>query len=508
MGAREKPSLREFVPDGTLPKVRTGIVGLDEITGGGLPKGRTTLVCGNAGSGKTLFAMEFLVRGATQFDEPGLFISFEESAEDLAENVRSLGFDLPNLIAEKKIVIDSVQIDREDLAETGQFDLDGLFIRIDDAVRLIGAKRVAIDTLEALFAAMPNEGILRAEIRRLFRWLKERSLTAVVTGDSGVETLTRLGLEEYIADCVISLDHRIENQIGTRRLRVVKYRGSLHGTNEYPFFIGEDGFSLLPITSLTLEYMAPRERVSTGIQELDRMFKGEGYYRGSSILLSGGPGTGKSSMAAAFVDASCRRNERCMLFSYEESREQIIRNMESIGIDLSQWERKGLLEIHAVRPTLFGLEMHLLNVRKLVDEFRPLMLAIDPITNFTISPTPWEIRPFLTRLVDLLKTDGITTLFTCLIPGGGNIESSQLAISSLMDAWILLRNFETPGERTRLLSIFKARGLAHSNETREFLLTKDGIKIGNAFRGRKPLTSIEETEEPAENLPRRKRRRF
>ena len=399
-------------------KAPTGIQGLDEITGGGLPAGRPTLICGTAGCGKTMLAMEFLVRGATQFGEPGVFMMFEENAAELSANVRSLGFDLEKLAAQNMILLDYVHIERSEIEETGEYNLEGLFIRLGHAIDSIGAKRVVLDTVEALFSGLPNHAILRAELRRLFRWLKDRGMTAVITGEKGDATITRYGLEEYVADCVIVLDQRIAEQICTRRLRVVKYRGTAHGTNEYPFLIGERGFSVLPITSLHLDHKASAARVPTGIARLDEMLGGKGVFRGSSVLVSGSPGTGKSSIGAKFVDAACRRGENALLFAYEESSAQIVRNMRSIGIDLEPWIEKGLLEIHASRPTLHGLEQHLVMMHDAVRAFRPSVVAVDPISNLTLGHHDLDVKPTLMRLIDFLKQQQITTLFTCLSSGG------------------------------------------------------------------------------------------
>ncbi len=467
-----------------LPKCPTGIAGLDEITGGGLPAGRPTLICGSAGSGKTMLAMEFLVRGATQYGEPGVFMMFEEDAAQLTINVRSLGFDLKKLAAQKKIVLDHVHIERSEIEETGGYDLEGLFIRLGHAVKSIGAKRVVLDTVEALFAGLPNHAILRAELRRLFRWLKDHGLTAVITGERGEQSLTRYGLEEYVADCVIILDQRIHEQISTRRLRVLKYRGAAHGTNEYPFLIGERGISVLPITSLRLDHQASARRIPTGIARLDEMLGGKGVFRGSSVLVSGSPGTGKSSVGAKFVDAACRRGERVLLFAYEESSAQIVRNMGSIGIDLEPWVKKGLLQIHSSRPTLHGLEQHLLMMHDAVSSFHPSVVVVDPISNLSLDRNASEVKPTLMRLIDFLKQQQITTLFTSLTAGGGIAsEDSQLGVSSLMDTWLLLRNVEFNGERNRTIYVLKSRGMAHSNQVREFVLSDKGIDLVDVYLG-------------------------
>jgi len=470
----------------TLPKAPTGITGLDEITGGGLPAGRPTLVCGSAGCGKTMLAVEFLVRGAVEFGEPGVFMMFEENAAELTANVRSLGFELDKLVKQKKIALDHVHIERSEIEETGEYDLEGLFIRLGHAIDSIGAKRVVLDTVEALFAGLPNHGILRAELRRLFRWLKDRGMTAVITGEKGEASITRYGLEEYVADCVITLDHRVTEQISTRRLRVLKYRGSAHGTNEYPFLIGERGFSLLPITSLRLDHAAPAERLSTGIARLDEMLGGQGVFRGSSVHVSGSQGTGKTSIGAKFADAACRRGERALIFAYEESSAQIVRNMRSIGIDLAPWLEKGLLLIHASRPALSGLEQHLVAMHDTVKAFRPAVVVVDPISNLTLEHSETEVMPTLMRLIDFLKQQQITSLFTSLTTGGSGTsapEDSQVGVSSLMDTWLLLRNVEFNGERNRLIYVLKSRGMAHSNQVREFVLSDAGIDLVDVYLG-------------------------
>lgn len=466
-----------------LQKERTGISGFDEITGGGLPAGRPTLVCGSAGAGKTLFAMEFLVRGATLFNEPGVFMSFEETSQELATNVASLGFDLKQLIADKKLILDYVFIERSEIEETGDYDLEGLFLRLEQAIDEVGAKRVVLDTLEALFSAMPNEAIIRAELRRLFRWLKEKGVTALITCERGERTLTRYGLEEYVADCVILLDHRVEKQISTRRMRIIKYRGTSHGTNEYPFLIDENGFSVLPITSIGLTHKASTQRVSTGIERLDRMLGGKGFYRGSSILVSGTAGTGKSTIAAHFVDAACARGERALFFAFEESQDQIIRNMRSIGIDLEKYGRQGSLQFKNARPSNFGLEVHLALIHKAISEYQPNVVVVDPITNFLMVADQPDTKSMLTRLIDFLKIHQITGMFTSLTGSTAEAEDSEVGVSSLMDAWLLVKNIESNGERNRGLYILKARGIAHSNQVREFLLTDGGIELIDAYIG-------------------------
>lgn len=466
-----------------LQKERTGISGFDEITGGGLPAGRPTLICGSAGAGKTLFAMEFLVQGAMLYDQPGVFISFEETDEELATNVASLGFDLKQLIADKKLILDYVFIERSEIEETGEYDLEGLFLRLGHAIDQIGAKRVVLDTLEALFSALPNEAIVRAELRRLFRWLKEREVTAVITCERGEGTLTRYGLEEYVADCVILLDNRVQNQISTRRMRIVKYRGTSHGSNEYPFIIDEKGLSVLPITSLGLSHKAPTQRISTGVARLDNMLGGKGFYRGSSILVSGTAGTGKSTIAAHFVDAACRRGERALFFAFEESQDQIVRNMRSVGIDLEKYLKQGLLKFKNVRPSNFGLEVHLALIHKTISDYEPTVVVVDPVTNFLAVGDATETKSMLTRLIDFLKTRQITAMFTSLTGSTVEIEDSEVGVSSLMDAWLLVKNIESNGERNRGLYILKARGIAHSNQVREFLLTHRGIELIDVYVG-------------------------
>jgi circadian clock protein KaiC len=466
----------------SFAKTPSGIRGLDEITFGGLPKGRPTLITGGPGSGKTLMSMEFLVRGAIDYNEPGLFMAFEEPAEELAQNVASLGFDLKELIAEKKLFVDHVRVERSEIEETGEYDLEGLFVRLNYAIDSIGAKRVVLDTIESLFAGLGNEAILRAELRRLFRWLKDKGVTAIITAERGEATLTRYGLEEYVSDCVIVLDHRVQNQISTRRIRVVKYRGSVHGTNEYPFLIDEKGISILPITSLTLNYQISTKRVSSGIPRLDAMLEGKGFYVGSTILISGTAGTGKSSISASFANVTCQRNERCLYFAFEESPNQIMRNMKSIGIDLEPCDKKGLLKFHAIRPTFYGLETHLVQMQKLIDEFKPAAVIVDPITNLISAGDQNDVKSMLTRLIDYLKAKQITTLFTNLTNIAA-LESTESEVSSIMDTWILLRDIELGGERNRGIYILKSRGMAHSNQIREFLITNKGVDIVDVYTG-------------------------
>ncbi len=467
----------------TLPKSPTSIQGFDEITNGGLPKGRPTLVCGDAGCGKTLFAMEFLVRGATVYNEPGIFISFEETEKELTANVTSLGFDLNNLVRHKKLWLEHIHVERGEIEQNGEYDLKGLFVHIHNAIESIGAKRVVLDTIETLFSELPNPTAVRTELRRLFGWLKKKNVTTIVTGEKGEGTLTRQGLEEYVSDCVILLDHRVTDQSSIRRLRIVKYRGSTHGTNEYPFLIDEDGFSVLPVTSLGLNHISSKERISTGIPRLDTMLSGKGYFRGSTVLVSGTAGTGKTSLAAQFVEAACKRGEKVLYFSFEESPSQFMRNMSSIGIHLDSWVKKGLLHFHATRPTLFGLEHHLTTTIKLINQINPQVVILDPIDAFIIGKNQTEVKIMLLRLVDFLKMKNITAFFASLSTTGDSKELTDMAISSLIDTWLLLRDIEIGGERNRALYILKSRGMSHSNQIREFLLTDHGIELLDVYVG-------------------------
>lgn len=494
--------------DRTLPKAPTGIQGLDEITRGGFPRGRPTLVCGSAGAGKTLLAMEFLVRGATEYNEPGVFMAFEETAPELTQNVRSLGFDLDELAKKKKLVIDFVRIERSEIDETGDYDLEGLFIRLGAAIDAIGAKRVVLDTIENLFAGLQNEGILRAELRRLFRWLKDKGVTAVITAERGEGALTRHGLEEYVSDCVLLLDHRVTDQVSTRRLRIVKYRGTAHGTNEYPFLIDEDGFSVLPVTSLGLQHKVSEERISSGVPRLDTMLGGKGFYRGTTILVSGTAGTGKTSLAASFVDAACRRRERCLYFSFEESQGQLTRNMRSIGMNLEQWTRKKLLQFHSSRATFYGLEMHLAIIHKIVQEFQPRVVVLDPIGSLIQAGNQRDAHIMIIRLIDFLKQRQVTAFLTNLTSGGEALERTDVEISSIVDTWLFTRDIELDGERNRAMYVLKSRGMAHSNQLREFLLTPRGVDLQDVYVGPEGVLTgssrlSQEAREKADALARR-----
>ena len=476
-----------------LPKSKTGISGLDEITMGGIPKGRPTLICGGPGCGKTLFSIEFLVNGATKFNEPGVFITFEEKTEELTMNVASLGFDLEKLQKEKKLRLDYVRIERSEIEETGEYDLDGLFIRLELAIDSIGAKRVVLDTIENLFAGLTNQGILRAELRRLFLWLKDKGVTAIITGEQGDGKLTRHGLEEYVSDCVILLDHRVINQISTRRLRIVKYRGSAHGTNEFPFLIDEEGISVLPVTSLKLDRKVSLERISTGLPTLDEMFGGKGFYRGSSILVSGMAGTGKTSIAAYFVNEACKRNEKAIFFAFEESPPQIIRNMKSIGLNLEPHIKKGLLQFQSARPALHGLEMHLSTIYRIVKEFKPKIVVLDPITNLVSVGLINEVNSMLLRLIDFLQGEGITVMLTALMKVMD--ERMDEGVSSLVDTWISVKEIEANGERNKVIYIMKSRGMKHSNQVREFIISNRGLTLVEIYLGPNGILLGSEREE-------------
>jgi len=485
MSVRQKNASHQRKSTGTptLPKAPTGIRGLDEITLGGFPRGRPTLICGSAGAGKTLLAMEFLVCGAIEYNEPGVFMAFEETAAELSQNVRSLGFDLDELARKKKLQVDYVRIERSEIDETGDYDLEGLFIRLGSAIASIGAKRVVLDTIENLFAGLQNQGILRAELRRLFRWLKDKGVSAVITAERGEGALTRHGLEEYVSDCVILLDHRVTDQVSTRRLRIVKYRGTAHGTNEYPFLIDEGGFSVLPVTSLRLDHPVSKERISSGVPRLDTMLGGDGFYRGSTILVSGTAGTGKTSLAAHFVDAACRRGERCLYFSFEESQAQLVRNMTSIGLNLEEWVKKKRLQFHSSRATFYGLEMHLSVIHKMIAEFRPHGVVLDPVGSLIQAGAARDTHTMLIRLIDFLKQKGITAFLTNLTSGGDALEKTNVEISSIVDTWLFMRDIELDGERNRALYVLKSRGMAHSNQLREFLLSRRGIELLDVYVG-------------------------
>jgi circadian clock protein KaiC len=459
-----------------LEKSLTGIQGFDEVTFGGLPRGRPTIIIGGPGSGKTLFAMEFLVNGALKYGEPGVFVAFEETQKDLIKNTASLGFNVSQLEKQNMLLIDHIHIERSEIEETGEYDLEGLFVRLTYAIESIGAKRIVLDTIESLFSGLSNELIVRAELRRLFSWLKDKGMTAVITAEKGIETMTRYGLEEYVSDCVIVLDHRVNAQVSTRRLRVVKYRGSMHGTNEYPFIIDNKGFQLMPITSALLNYIVPKERYSTGIPELDVMLSGQGFYKGSTIMVSGSPGTGKTSIACTFANAVCQKGEKCLYFAFEESASQIFRNMNSIGINLEPHIEKGLLQIHSTRPTLYGLETHLSIMQRQIDEFNPGVVIIDPISNLMSVGVEKDVKLMLTLMIDYLKTRKITTFFTSLNDLDRKGESSAI-ISSWIDTWISITNKEENDDIKTIIRIIKSRGMAHVKKLREFQLTDTGIKI-------------------------------
>jgi circadian clock protein KaiC len=461
----------------SLQKSPTGIHGLDEITFGGLPKGRPTLICGGPGCGKTLFAMEFLTRGALEFNEPGVFMSFEENVKDLISNFSSLHFKLDKLVKEEKIVIDYVYIERSEIEETGEYDLEGLFIRLGSAIDSIGAKRVVLDTVEALFAGFSNESILRAELRRLFQWLKNKGVTAIITGERGDHNLTKHGLEEYVADCVIQLDHRVMEQAATRRLKIIKYRGSKHGTNEYPFLIDHDGISVLPITSLGLDYDVSTERISSGIDGVDKMMDGKGFYRGSAILLSGGAGTGKTTVAMKLIDAACKRGEKCLLLAFEESPQQIVRDMKSVGMDIQKWLDKNILYIASSRPSVYGLEMHLVKMHNLIKEFNPSIVVIDPISNMISTGTMHDVKSMLVRLLDSLRISGTTVMMTDLYISGTRTVQTEIEVSSLADTWINLRNEEIENVHTRKIVFLKSRGMGHSSKIHEFEISAGGVEI-------------------------------
>ncbi|NUN65017.1 circadian clock protein KaiC [Pseudanabaena biceps] len=477
-----------------LAKCLTGIQGLDEITDGGLPQGRPTLICGSAGCGKTLFGVEFLVRGATLYGENGVLVTFEETAIELTKNVASLGWNLNQLIADGKILIDHIYIDPSEIEETGEYDLEALFLRLGYAIKKIGAKRVLLDTIEVLFAGLGNSNIVRSELRRLFHWLKDQGVTAVITGERGEKTLTRQGLEEYVSDCVIKLDQKTVEEIATRTIQIVKYRGSRHSNNEYPFLIEEDGISVLPITSLTLNHQVSNERISTGVAQLDDMFGGQGYYRGSSILVTGRAGTGKTSLAGYFAQATCARGERCLYLATEESPQQILRNLSSISLDLNPYVEQGLLQFDAVRPSNYNLEMRLFKIHQWIKKFQPRAIVIDPMSNLILSGSVMQTKSFFMRLIDYLKSKQITVFMTNLTAGDNELdqEKTEVGVSSLMDTWLEVQTIKVNGERNRLLYALKSRGMPHSNQVREFIVNSEGVNLVEVYLGDgKVLTGTE-----------------
>lgn len=472
-----------------FPKAPTGIRGLDEITGGGLPRGRTTLVCGSPGCGKTLLGMEFLVRGAAEMGEPGVFMAFEETAEDLIQNVRSLGFNLEKLVKDNKIILDTIPIDATQFEESGEYDLEGLFVRLADSIDTIGAKRVVLDTIEVLFGGLSNEGILRLELQRLFYWLKNRRMTSIVTGERGEKALTRRGLEEYVSDCVILLDHRVREQISTRRLRVVKYRGSRHEANEFPFLIGEHGISVLPITSLKINHRVSKEKISTGVPHLDNLFQGEGIFRGSTVLITGSAGTGKTSLAAHFAHAACRRGEHVLFYAFEESGPQMIRNMKTIGLPLEKWIKQHLLHMEGTRPAVYGLESHLVNFYHAVNTLQPKVVVMDPVNDFLSIGSPQEVKTLFLRMMDFLKSRQVTFVCTNLTSTANLNQETEVGISSLADTWILLSNQEIHGEHIRQIFIQKSRGMAHSNRIHEYRFSPQGIHLKERNGGSQEMVS-------------------
>jgi circadian clock protein KaiC len=477
----------------SVKKALTGIKGLDEITGGGLPQNRPTLVCGGPGCGKTLLSMEFIVNGITHFGENGVYITFDESLKDLMENVASIGFDIKGMIEQHSLAVTEIVLPSQNVVEAGDYDLNGLFARIGYAIDTVKAKRVVIDGIETIFSFFSNDSVIRLELKRLFRWLKEKEVTSIITCErgEGERLVSRHGIEEYVSDCVILLDQRIKEQSAIRRLHILKYRGSLHGSNEYPFLVTDKGISILPITSMQLNYAVSNERISSGVPGVDMMLTGKGYFKGSTILISGTAGTGKSSLAAHFAASVCDSGQRCIYFAFEESADQIIRNMRSIGLDLSPHVEQGLLKFHAMRPTQYGIEMHLLIMQNLIMSFQPSAVVIDPISNLISVAVIADIKLMFMRLLDTLKTSGITTLSTNLTSGGKYFESTEIGLSSAMDTWIVMKNREKKHRRERCIEIIKSRGMAHTSKIHTFEITGTGIELSRVQDDKLTIQEIE-----------------
>ncbi len=463
-----------------LAKVPTGIEGFDEITFGGLPAGRTTLLTGLSGSGKTVFGMQFLAQGAARYGEPGVLVGFEETEDELITNAASLGFDFANLISAGKLVIDRISVEPDVVVETGRYDLSALHIRIEHAVDSIGARRIVLDGIPALFYGLTDTSAVRIALTRLYAWLKSKGLTALVTAESNTE-LAQHGLGLSLTDCIVVAGERTRENVSTRYLRVAKYRGSAHGTSEYPCLIGSTGYKVIPLTSITVDYEASTERISTGIPRLDTMLGGQGFYRGNSVMVTGGAGTGKSSLAAHLALATCQRGKRCLYFAFEESQEEVMRNMRSIGVDLRPQVAAGLLKFRSSRATMFGLEMHLAMMENEIAAFQPHVVILDPVSNLLSIGSFNEVRAMVSRLVDFLKGRGITSLLTSL--SMTDPPESDVGVSSLVDTWMLLTNFEANGEQTRLLRILKSRGSAHSSQVREFIMTDRGVRLEDVYLG-------------------------
>ncbi|WP_240236172.1 circadian clock protein KaiC [Nocardioides sp. CFH 31398] len=464
-----------------LEKAATGIEGFDDITFGGLPRARATIVTGAAGSGKSMFGVEFLAQGARAYGEPGVLLSFEETADELVANAASIGVDLRAMADEGTLVVDSAAGDLDDLVQSGAFDLEGLLLRLAAAIDAVGARRVVLDTVETLFSTLPDETTVRREFARLLRWLKERDLTVVVTAERGQQgRLTRHGIEEYVSDCVVVLDHRVEDEVATRRMRVAKYRGSPHGTNEFPFLISGRGLVVMPLHHDELTEVS-EERVSLGIPELDTMVGG-GVFRGSTIMISGSAGTGKTSIAACAADAACRRGEKALFLSFEEPSGQVVRNMRSIGLDLQHWIDKGLLVVQHMRPAITGLEAHLASLHMILDEHPAEVVVLDAVASLSRGVASYASASAVARDIAMLRLRGATTVLTALA-GTHDDPHTDVSASSLVDAWLLVRNVENDGERNRLLMTIKNRGSFHSNQVREFLLTDDGPRLVDVFVG-------------------------
>ena len=460
-----------------LPKSLTGIQGLDDITYGGIPQNRPTLLVGSIGTGKTIFAMEYIINGITMFNEPGVFMTFEEQTDELQINVTSMGYNLSKLIADNKIYLEHLHIDHREIQATGKYDIEGLFIRIEMAIEKVKAKRIVLDALDTLFIGLDSQ-ILRSEIKRLFFWLKEKKVTAIITSEVGDIFLTRLGFEEVVADCVIELNNRLNNQISTRRLRIVKYRGSYHSTNEYPFMIDHKGITIFPIISEAPQIIVSNERISSGIKQIDEMLDGRGFYVGSSILVSGSAGTGKSSIAASFIKDVCEKKGTALYCAFEEAPNQIKRNMASIGIFLEPYEKSGNLHFYYSRPTLQTLELHFIAIKKLIKQINPSVVILDPITNLMIENINSDIRTMLTRFVDYLKMEQITVLLTATLTVSSlELIQSNEGISSMVDTCIMIQEKNIIDSRRRTLYIMKSRGICNSKKEVEFIITSEGISI-------------------------------
>ena len=463
--------------------VSTGVKGLDDVLGGGIPQGHAMLLVGKPGTGKSILSMEYLLHGIELHKENGVYISFEESEKQIISNAASFGWKFEEMVKKNKLAISYIDMQPEQMRTVGDYDLSALILRVKGAIKKVNARRVVIDGINNLLSTFDDERIIRSDLLRLIREIKEVNATIFITGERGHDSWSKMGFEEYLADGLMHLDNRTDGNYQTREIQVVKCRGINHYTGKSPFIINSEGMSIRPLITADFDYKVLKSRVSTGIADIDNMLGGKGLYRGSTVYITGPSGAGKTSISSSFANGACSRGERALFLAFEESSDQIIRNMKSIGLSLDKWVNEKLLYFYTARATTNSLEGHLDNIMTMVREVEPTCVVLDPISAFRPIANENETKLMLIRLNDYLRARKITTVFTALSSDGEYSEHADVQLSSIADTWIVVRIMDYKGERNNVMQLMKSRGMSHSRQMKEMYFTGNGLKLQNVYQG-------------------------